>query len=270
MNNYEDGNVGNESSHHTEHDDFGDTNVSMNTPGEGDIMLQCKDCQTNFLFTLGEQEFYNLKGFSGQPTRCKPCRAQKKMTRDSNPQTNNFPPQGMPMGMPYLMFDQFGVPFYTFPPPAQHPPMKPCHAFMRGECMYGNECRYSHDAFPPFNGFPPFLAPFPGAGADPNFLPNFPQAQQQLHQQPNQQQPQQLRRPNKSKNPCFAFQRGNCSYGDSCRYTHDDSLPLPDTFHAPQNHHRPRQFCHAYQRGECTYGDTCRFLHEPSHSQQSI
>lgn len=133
--------------------------------------------------------------------------------------------------------------------------------------MYGNECRYSHDTFPPFNGFPPFVAPFPGG--DPNFQPNFPQPPpQQLHQQPHQQsQLSQQRRPAKSKNPCFAFQRGNCSYGDNCRYTHDDSLPFPDTFHPPQNH-RPRQFCHAFQRGECSYGDSCRFLHELP-SQQS-
>jgi hypothetical protein len=235
-------------------------------PSDGDLMLHCKDCNYQFIFTMGEQEFYNLKGFSGQPTRCKPCRAQKKLSRDHNSNGNNHhhnSQSNYQMGatMPYVMFDPYGVPYYSYPP-QQHAPMKPCHAFMRGECMYGNECRYSHDttsAYPAFNGYMPYAAipPSSGFSTDPNYQANY-----------HSQQPS--RRLNKSKNPCFAFHRGGCSYGDTCRYTHDDSVTLPADFQFPPAQSQPRKhFCHAFQRGECTYGDSCRFIHEDSASSVS-
>ena len=45
---------------------------------EGDIKLECRDCSGAFLFTKGEQEYFETKGFDGQPSRCKPCRVAKK------------------------------------------------------------------------------------------------------------------------------------------------------------------------------------------------
>ena len=35
-----------------------------------DIELKCRDCGETFTFTAGEQEFYQQKGFTNQPTRC--------------------------------------------------------------------------------------------------------------------------------------------------------------------------------------------------------
>lgn len=41
------------------------------------IKLNCKDCGKEFEFTIGEQKFYEEKGFS-KPIRCKECREAKK------------------------------------------------------------------------------------------------------------------------------------------------------------------------------------------------
>lgn len=41
------------------------------------IKLVCKDCGKDFDFTVGEQRFYEEKGFAA-PIRCKECRDAKK------------------------------------------------------------------------------------------------------------------------------------------------------------------------------------------------
>lgn len=43
-----------------------------------DEKLTCKDCGKEFLFTVGEQEFYKKNDFQNKPQRCKECRAKKK------------------------------------------------------------------------------------------------------------------------------------------------------------------------------------------------
>lgn len=49
-----------------------------------DKSIVCKDCGKEFIFTAGEQEFYDQKGFKNQPLRCKECRAKKKTERNNN------------------------------------------------------------------------------------------------------------------------------------------------------------------------------------------
>ncbi len=49
-----------------------------------DITLTCKDCGKEFVFTVGEQEFYQEKGFTNQPTRCIDCRKAKKAAMNRN------------------------------------------------------------------------------------------------------------------------------------------------------------------------------------------
>ena len=46
-----------------------------------DRPLQCLDCKNEFVFTAGEQEFYERKGFKEIPKRCKPCRDARKTRR---------------------------------------------------------------------------------------------------------------------------------------------------------------------------------------------
>jgi CxxC-x17-CxxC domain-containing protein len=43
-----------------------------------DRTLTCRDCGKPFIFTAGEQSFYQQKGFQNEPTRCPNCRRAKK------------------------------------------------------------------------------------------------------------------------------------------------------------------------------------------------
>ena len=42
-----------------------------------DITLSCRECGKKFVFTEGEQDFYNSKGFIS-PSRCPECRTEKR------------------------------------------------------------------------------------------------------------------------------------------------------------------------------------------------
>lgn len=48
-----------------------------------DKTLICKDCNKEFVFTAGEQEFYAEKGFVNEPQRCKECRDKRKTANKS-------------------------------------------------------------------------------------------------------------------------------------------------------------------------------------------
>ena len=43
-----------------------------------DKTLVCNDCGSEFVFTVGEQEFYSEKGFVNEPKKCKECRMKRK------------------------------------------------------------------------------------------------------------------------------------------------------------------------------------------------
>ncbi|GIV95538.1 MAG: zinc-binding protein [Herpetosiphonaceae bacterium] len=43
-----------------------------------DKTLTCRDCGNQFVFTVGEQEFYAQKGFTNEPARCPTCRQVRK------------------------------------------------------------------------------------------------------------------------------------------------------------------------------------------------
>ncbi len=43
-----------------------------------DKTITCVDCGQDFVFTAGEQAFYQEKGFTNEPKRCKACREKKK------------------------------------------------------------------------------------------------------------------------------------------------------------------------------------------------
>jgi CxxC-x17-CxxC domain-containing protein len=45
-----------------------------------DKLIQCRDCGAEFVFTVGEQDFYAQKGF-GDPSRCSACRAARRGSR---------------------------------------------------------------------------------------------------------------------------------------------------------------------------------------------
>ena len=49
-----------------------------------DKTLVCRDCGAEFVFTVGEQEFYKEKGFDNEPVRCIACRRAKKNIVEDN------------------------------------------------------------------------------------------------------------------------------------------------------------------------------------------
>lgn len=55
-----------------------------------DETLKCKDCGAEFIFTVGEQEFYEEKGFPNKPTRCKACREERKRSNPGFRKPNDF------------------------------------------------------------------------------------------------------------------------------------------------------------------------------------
>jgi len=48
-----------------------------------DRTMVCQDCGAEFVFTVGEQEFYSEKGFKNEPKRCNDCRKSRKAERRS-------------------------------------------------------------------------------------------------------------------------------------------------------------------------------------------
>lgn len=43
-----------------------------------DKLLICRDCDKEFVFTVGEQEFYASKGLQHEPRRCPDCRNARR------------------------------------------------------------------------------------------------------------------------------------------------------------------------------------------------
>jgi CxxC-x17-CxxC domain-containing protein len=49
-----------------------------------DETLSCVDCNSPFVFTSGEQQFFASKGFQNKPNRCPDCRAARKQQRSAS------------------------------------------------------------------------------------------------------------------------------------------------------------------------------------------
>eukprot|EP00435_Cladocopium_sp_Y103_P065103 s612_g27.t1 len=59
-----------------------------------------------------------------------------------------------------------------------------------------------------------------------------------------------------SPRPCRDFLKGNCKYGDRCRYSHENTGSEP----------AEKRPCKEFLKGHCKYGDRCRYSHEPGGS----
>ncbi len=46
-----------------------------------DKTLTCRECGQEFIFTIGEQEFYLSRGFQNEPSRCPDCRTARRRER---------------------------------------------------------------------------------------------------------------------------------------------------------------------------------------------
>jgi len=49
----------------------------LNVPEERDMKIKCRDCGTEFIFTVSEQHFYKDRGFA-PAVRCEECRKRRK------------------------------------------------------------------------------------------------------------------------------------------------------------------------------------------------
>lgn len=43
-----------------------------------DKTLSCVECGNSFTFTVGEQEFFNSRGYTNEPKRCPNCRESRR------------------------------------------------------------------------------------------------------------------------------------------------------------------------------------------------
>ena len=68
---------------------------------------------------------------------------------------------------------------------------------------------------------------------------------------------------------CYAFQRGECERGSSCRYSHDLSGGGSDTRGGNRPMNNP-QVCFNFQRGHCDRGESCRFSHSTEYADGGV
>ncbi|MBY0547564.1 MAG: zinc-ribbon domain-containing protein [Candidatus Obscuribacterales bacterium] len=47
-----------------------------------DRSLNCRKCGSRFLFSIGEQEYFQTKGLSNEPKKCPNCRVLCRVERD--------------------------------------------------------------------------------------------------------------------------------------------------------------------------------------------
>jgi len=50
-----------------------------------DKTLTCRDCGRDFIFTAGEQEFYQSRGLMNEPRRCPECRSARRAADGGRP-----------------------------------------------------------------------------------------------------------------------------------------------------------------------------------------
>ena len=135
-----------------------------------DITLSCKDCSNDFIFTVGEQEFFKSKGFDAtHRTRCKECTAAKK-ARFAEKDGSGGKKGGNETG-PTKCFNCGGLGHLS------------------------RECSEPKKAFACYN-----------CGEEGHQSRNCPK--------------QEGKRKTAAPGICFAFQKGSCTRGDSCKFSH--------------------------------------------------
>ncbi|KAG7633557.1 Zinc finger CCCH-type [Arabidopsis suecica] len=88
----------------------------------------------------------------------------------------------------------------------------------------------------------------------------------------HEEEDEETRRQNReARGVCRAFQRGECTRGDSCKFSHDEKRAAntgwghEEDRSSKWDHDKNREgrgVCRAFQRGECTRGDSCKFSHD--------
>lgn len=47
---------------------------------DSDKLLTCRDCGREFVFSVGEQQFYQARGLQHEPRRCAECRSTRRQS----------------------------------------------------------------------------------------------------------------------------------------------------------------------------------------------
>ena len=67
-----------------------------------DKTLTCRDCGMSFTFTASEQDFYQSKGFTNEPSRCPSCRATRKVSQGASGSRGSYSSSGQSSGAGYF------------------------------------------------------------------------------------------------------------------------------------------------------------------------
>ena len=62
-----------------------------------DRTLNCVECGGEFIFTAGEQEFFQARGFGNEPKRCRSCRAVRRSEQRSTGMYQDGPREMFPI-----------------------------------------------------------------------------------------------------------------------------------------------------------------------------
>jgi len=60
---------------------------------------------------------------------------------------------------------------------------------------------------------------------------------------------------------CFAYQKGNCNYGDTCKFRHHLSTGMNDSPGVP-GESSIKEVCNFWRHGTCHRGPSCKYLHQ--------
>ena len=127
-------------------------------PEPEDETLQCRDCGGDFIFTVGEQEFFKAKGFDNKKTRCAECTAAKKARFGEDGGRGGGKGKGGKGGGKGKGGGRGGFACYNCGEEGHRSSecTKPraeggkgggggmCYAFQKGECSRGDSCKFKH------------------------------------------------------------------------------------------------------------------------------